>query len=72
MKKLSQVVDVRNEKFQSCDLNKVFYAKQQVIGHYINLNSGDIKSAQSDLDKAISFKEFCISMQDIIADHHDN
>jgi len=59
MKKLSQIVDVRNEKFQSCDLNKVFYAKQQVIGHYIKLKSGDIKSAQSDLDNAISFEEFC-------------
>jgi hypothetical protein len=59
MEKLSQIVDVRNKKFQTCDLNKVFYAKQQVIGHYIKVHSGDVKSAKSDLDKEISFKEFC-------------
>lgn len=59
MEKLSQIVDVRNKKFQTCDLNKVFYAKQQVIGHYIKVHSGDVKSAKSDLDKAISFEEFC-------------
>lgn len=60
MTKLSRTADSLNLKFKTCDFDKVFYSKQQVVGHMIELSSGDIKSAKEDLEQNISFEEFCL------------
>ena len=59
MTKLSFIVDSLNLKFKTCDFNKDFYSVQQVMGHYIYLDSGDLKSAKKDIDQNISFQKFC-------------
>ena len=59
MGKLAKVVDSLNLKFKTCDFDKIFLARQQVIGHMVKLDSGDIQSAITDLEKNISFENFC-------------
>lgn len=60
MTKLSYIVDSLNLKFKTCDFNKVFYSKQQAIGHLVKLDTGDIKSVRRDLEQNMSFEEFCL------------
>lgn len=59
MKKLSSIVDSLNLKFKTCDFNKSFQSIQQVVGHLVTLEKGDITAAKRDLEQNISFQEFC-------------
>lgn len=65
MEKLAKVVDSLNLKFKSCDFDKRFFARQQVIGHLVRLDSGDIRAAKKDLDQNISFEDFCIKYPNV-------
>jgi|APLak6261698768_1056241.scaffolds.fasta_scaffold00098_24 hypothetical protein len=58
MSKLGKIVDSLNLKFKTCELNKVFYANSQTIGHIITLENTDCKEARKDLDNNISFEDF--------------
>ncbi|MDP2174477.1 MAG: hypothetical protein Q8K70_01060 [Bacteroidota bacterium] len=60
MAKLSHIVDSLNLKFKTCNFDKVFYSKQQAIGHLVKLDTGDIKSAKKDLEQNMSFEDFCL------------
>lgn len=60
MSKLSHIVDSLNLKFKTCDFDKAFYSKQQALGHLVELDTGDIKSAKEDLEQNISFEDFCL------------
>ena len=60
MTKLGYVVDSLNLKFKTCDFDKVFHSRQQVLGHIIRIDTGDIKSAKKDLEQNISFEAFCL------------
>ena len=59
MIKLSHIVDSLNLKFKTCDFDKVFLSKQQSIGHLVRLESGNIETAIIDMEKNISFDDFC-------------
>ena len=60
MNKLSFIADSLNLKFKVCDFNKVFHSKQQVIGHVVEIEKGDVKSAKKDLEQNISLENFCL------------
>lgn len=70
MEKLSSIVDSLNLKFKSCDLDRVFYSKHQVLGHLVKLDTGDIKSAKRDLEQNISFEDFCSKYPDAEVEKH--
>jgi len=59
MIKLSHIVDSLNLKFKTCDFDKVFLSKQQSIGHLVRLEYGNIETAIIDMEKNISFDDFC-------------
>lgn len=58
MVKLSSIVDSLNNKFTSCELNKVFYSKKQAQGHFVQLDSGNIRKAKKEIENGISFENF--------------
>lgn len=58
MSKLSHIVDSLNLQYRSCDLTKVYFAKNQTVGHLIKLTKGDIKSAKKDLENQIDLETF--------------
>lgn len=58
MKTLQHLVDSLNLKFKRCELNKVFYTKPQTIGHYIQLDTGQIQQAKFDLENNIPLEAF--------------
>ncbi|WP_430409833.1 hypothetical protein [Kordia sp.] len=58
MNKLSHIVDSLNLQYKYCDLTKVYLAKSQTIGHYIDLSKGDLKSAIKDIENKIDFEAF--------------
>lgn len=58
MEKLGSIVDSLNLKYKTCDFDKVFYAKQQTVGHLAELDTGDLESAIKDLEQNISFEDF--------------
>jgi len=58
MDKLAHIVDSLNLKYKTCDLNQTFYAIPQTTGHFIQLNTGNIKAARKDLNDQISFEDF--------------
>ncbi|MES2865075.1 MAG: hypothetical protein V4666_13200 [Bacteroidota bacterium] len=58
MGKLQRIVDSLNLKYKTCDLNKVFYSKNQTIGHVIKLDSINVNEAKDDIDKNISYDAF--------------
>lgn len=60
MSKLTHIVDSLNLKFKSCDLSKVFYSKQQTLGHIIKMDSGNIDAAVRDIKANISFEDFIL------------
>lgn len=57
MTKLGQVVASLNLKFQSCELNKTFYANYQTIGHVVSINEY-VSQAKKDIDNNMPFEEF--------------
>lgn len=58
MSKLSQIVDSLNLEYKICELDKVYYAKNQTIAHVITLNQGNILEAKKDLENQIDYKSF--------------
>ena len=60
MNKLEKIVDSLNLKYKTCDLNKVFYAKSQTIGHIVRLDTNNVKHAKEDMDKNLSFESFIL------------
>ena len=64
MSKLSHIVDSLNLKFKNCELDKEFRSKYQTVGHFIELEDGDIKGASRDIKEGISFDEFLIKYPD--------
>lgn len=60
MNKLEKIVDSLNLKYKTCDLNKVFYAKSQTIGHIVNLDTNNIKQAKEEMDNNLSFESFIL------------
>ena len=58
MQKLTHIVDSLNLKYKTCDLNKIYYAKQQTIAHYIQLDTGNVAAAKKDLMNNISWNDF--------------
>ncbi|MCL9807643.1 hypothetical protein NAT51_19125 [Flavobacterium amniphilum] len=58
MKKLEHIVDSLNLKYKVCDYNKVFHSKYQTIGHFIELDTGDVKQAKKDMENNIPFDDF--------------
>ncbi|HTN17639.1 MAG TPA: hypothetical protein VL092_08165 [Chitinophagaceae bacterium] len=58
MKKLGYIVDSLNLKYKTCDLNKKFYAKSQTVGHFVSLDTGNIKQAKEDIENQIPFDVF--------------
>lgn len=58
MNTLQHLVDSLNLKFKRCPLNKIFYAKQQTLGHYIQLDTADVQQAKIDLKNQMPFEKF--------------
>ena len=58
VKQLKFIVDSLNLKFKTCDLNKAYRSKSQVIGHYVSLSGARVKEARNDIEKKISFDDF--------------
>lgn len=58
MTQLSGMVDSLNLKYRSCDLNNVYYSKQQTVGNYIRLDSGNVKEAVDDIKQQMPIDEF--------------
>ncbi|WP_421940671.1 hypothetical protein [Pedobacter sp.] len=56
--KLKSIVDSLNLKFKVCELNKVYKAKSQAIGHYVSLSDIPISEAKQDLEANISYEDF--------------
>jgi hypothetical protein len=44
--------------FNETEFKKTFYSFHQTMGHLVNLDSGDVKSAISDFENGISFDQF--------------
>ena len=60
MAKLARIADSLNLKFKSCDLNRVFYANSQTIGHLVKLHKDNLKEAKKDMESGISLEEFMV------------
>ena len=60
MKKLEHIVDSLNLKYKVCDYNKVFRSKYQTVGHFIKLDTSDVKQAKKDMENNISFEDFVL------------
>jgi len=58
MNKLTDIVDSLNLKYETSNFDQTFYSKEQMIGHFIKLNTGDIKAVRRDMESQISFKDF--------------
>lgn len=58
MNKLSVIVDSLNLKYKTCDLNKVFYAKSQTVGHLVRLDKGNIIAAKKDIENQMDLETF--------------
>lgn len=58
MAKLSHIVDSLNLQFKVCDFNKVFYSKNQTIGHLVNLKEVNVKEAKKDMENQIPLDDF--------------
>lgn len=58
MNTLKHLVDSLNLKFKKCDINKVFYAKKQTLGYYIQLDTGNVQQAKRDLEKQMPLEQF--------------
>lgn len=70
MNKLEKIVDSLNLKYKTCDLNKVFYAKSQTIGHMVSLDTNDIKQAKEDMDKNLPFESFLLKYPNAIIEEN--
>ena len=55
---LKHLVDSLNLKFKKCEVNKVFYAKKQTLGYYIELDTGNVQQAKIDLEKQMPLEQF--------------
>lgn len=60
MSKLSKTVDSLHLKYKTCDLTKVFYAKQQLKGCIIRMKSGNMAQAKKDMESQISLENFIL------------
>ena len=60
MSNLKNISDSLNLKYILCDIDYSYYSNKQTVGHYVTLDSGDIKSAKADLDNAISLENFIL------------
>lgn len=58
MDKLKHIVDSLNLQYNHSDPNKVFYSKNQALGHFIQLTKGNLRQAKKDIRKRISFEAF--------------
>lgn len=58
MTKLSRVADSLNLKYRTCDINKTYYSKQQVVGNLVTLTSGNIQEAKKDMDQGMALDAF--------------
>ncbi|KAB1065980.1 hypothetical protein [Salibacter halophilus] len=58
MDQLEFIVDSLNIKFRACDLNKTYYSKYQAKAHYVDLDEGNIREAQKDMENNMSFEDF--------------
>jgi len=58
MHQLTHIVDSLNLKFKRCDLTRPYYGIGQTNGHYVRLDTGNIKQARTDIQNNISFEEF--------------
>lgn len=70
MDKLAHIVDSLNVEYETCYTNQTFYAEEQIIGHFIRLESGDIKAAKKDMDNRISFTKFKKKYPDAIIEEN--
>lgn len=64
MTKLGKIVDSLHLEYAACDLNKVFYTKQQSKGCIIRMNSGNIIQAKTDMENGISLQDFIVKYPD--------
>lgn len=55
---LKHLVDSLNLKFKKCEVNKVFYAKKQTLGYYIELDTGNVRQAKIDLENQMPLEQF--------------
>jgi hypothetical protein len=58
MARLKYAVDSLNLKYKQCSFNTTYYSVKQAIGHYIILDTGDIKAAFRDIQNGISYQAF--------------
>lgn len=58
MGKLKHIVDSLNLKYKVCDITRMYQSKCQTIGHFVELDTLDIKQARKDLQNNLSFTDF--------------
>src|SRR5882757_7258183 len=58
MDRLKFIVDSLQLKFKSCDLSKDYYSIRQQKGHYIRLDTGNIKAALADMREDMDYYGF--------------
>jgi len=70
MNKLTHIVDSLNIEYNTSNINPTFCAKEQTVGHFIRLETGDIKAAKKDMDNRISFTKFKKKYPDAIIEEN--
>jgi hypothetical protein len=66
MNKLETIVDSLNLRYKTCELDKVFYSKEQTTGYIVRLNNGNIKQAKKDIENNISLELFISKYPDVV------
>jgi hypothetical protein len=56
--RLRSIADSLQQKFDHCPLVRDYYAIRQGRGHYIRLNTGDVKAAVADIQGGIGYGDF--------------
>ncbi|TLM97079.1 hypothetical protein [Hymenobacter jeollabukensis] len=58
LRQLRRIVDSLNYRFTTCDLTRRYVAPAQARAHYVKLDTGNVRQAQQDLARGISFEDF--------------
>ena len=58
MSNLKNISDSLNLKYLQCEIDHTYYSKKQTVGHYVSMDSGDLKSTKADMDNSISLEDF--------------
>lgn len=58
MRQLATIIDSLHIKFKSCELHKTYYSIGQAKAHFVQIETGNIRTAKKDIENGIDFEAF--------------